>query len=91
MKLQQLRQIIREEISEMEKSPSSINTGIISFEDLKQAVIKNASGLYTEDLETASTPDKLVNALGQLSINAYNFIFDSILTEKFYTDEDLYG
>ena len=94
MKLSQLRQIIREEISNLEeRSPSS---GIISFEQLKQACIENYneySSSFTDDgeiyddeieneLNEASNIDELVNVLDGLGFNgneAYDFIFESIL------------
>jgi len=94
MKLQQLRQIIREEISEMINSPSPIkfsgSTGIISFGQLKQAVIKSYAefGTTGEELigpgiiNKATDIDELVNVLDGLGFNgkeAYDFIFDSIL------------
>jgi len=89
MKLQQLKQIIREEISEMENSPSSINTGIISFRQLKGAVVENYVEYGTDDelngmsIINARNIDELVNVLDGLGFNgkeAYDFIFDSILT-----------
>jgi len=89
MKLSQLKQIIREEISEMENSPSSINTGIISFGQLKGAVVENYVENGTDDelngmlIINARNIDELVNVLDGLGFNgkeAYDFIFESILT-----------
>jgi hypothetical protein len=80
MKLNELRQIIREEISEVKKSPSSMN-----FEDLKQAVIASyaeyGSDSAGDELNKAMDIDELVNILDGLGFNgkeAYDFIFDSI-------------
>ena len=87
MKLQQLRQIIREEISSLEERPPS--SGIISFEQLKQAVIENYEvkyGITGEELNKAKSPNELVNILDGLAFNgkeAYDFIFESILIDKF--------
>jgi hypothetical protein len=72
MKLQQLRQIIREEISEIKNQPT-----IIKFKDLKRAVIEN----YYEG-EFGSTIDELVNIVDELGYKgrkAYDFILDSII------------
>ena len=85
MKLSQLRQIIKEEISEMKNSPSLMNTGVISFGQLKQAVIESYAefGITGEELNEATNIDELVNILDELGFNgkeAYDFIFDSILT-----------
>jgi hypothetical protein len=90
MKASQLRQLIREEIQEV---LGEENTGLITFEQLKQACVKNyIEG--TEDLDDydyrettdgineAEDIDDLINMLDGLGFNgyeAYDFIFDSIL------------
>ncbi len=93
MKLNELRQIIREEIFNLEKSPSS---GLIRFGQLKQACIESYNRYasdFTDDgeiyddevlneLNQAKNVDELVNILDGLGFNgkeAYDFIFDSIL------------
>jgi len=82
MKLYELRQIIREEISNVGNPPPS---GIISFGQLKRAVIESYAefGSTGEELNEARNIDELVNILDGLGFNgieAYDFIFDSILT-----------
>jgi len=90
MKVSQLRQLIREEIQEV---LGEENTGLITFEQLKQACVKNyIEG--TEDLDDydyretidgineAEDIDDLINMLDGLGFNgyeAYDFIFNSIL------------
>ena len=105
MKLQQLKQIIREEISNVRNLPT---LGIISLEQVKQVVAKEyamlklgtlgfeteeeiyndkeASEVFEETLgefDGVRKIDDLVNILDGMGFNgkeAYDFIFDSILT-----------
>ena len=91
MKKLELKQIIREEIQKSLKEQT--NTGLITFEQLKQACIENYNeyisdvtdgnqSLDDSELDEASNIDELVNILDGLGFNgdeAYNFIFDAIL------------
>jgi len=90
MKVSQLRQLIREEIQEV---LGEENTGLITFEQLKQACVKNyIEGIedlddydYRETIDginEAEDIDDLINMLDGLGFNgyeAYDFIFNSIL------------
>jgi hypothetical protein len=98
MKKSELRQIIREEYNKITNTQSikeQQNTGLITFEQLKQACIESYneylnpstddSEIYNEvigDLGQATNVDELVNMLDGRGFNgneAYNFIFGSIL------------
>jgi len=90
MKKSELKQLIREEI---QKSLIKENTGLITFEQLKQACVDSYKEfLNTDDVEEVEyeikelieTKDiyELLNALDGFGFNgneAYDFIFDSIL------------
>ncbi len=88
MKHSELRQLIREEI---QKSLLKENTGLITFEQLKQACIESYneySNSFTDDgeiyddeilseLNKASDMDELVNMLDGLGFNG-NEVYDFI-------------
>jgi hypothetical protein len=91
MKKSELRQLIREEIS---KVLNEGNTGLITFDQAKQACAEKykeytqidfseeALGGVDEEIMEAKNMDQLVDVLDGLGFNgdeAYEFIFDAIL------------
>jgi hypothetical protein len=83
MKHSELRQLIREEI---QKSLIKENTGLITFEQVKQACIdvyNNIVDSYDKtEIDDADNIEELVSILDGMGFNgyeAYDFIFDSIL------------
>jgi hypothetical protein len=88
MKIPQLRQIIKEEIQSVMKEEE--NSGLITFEQLKQACIeylKDFMDDFNEDsdedsFESAKDLDDLLNMLDEMGFEeneAYEIIFRAIL------------
>jgi predicted transcriptional regulator len=90
MKLNELRQIIREEISK--NMNEQTNVGLITFEQLKQACIdeylqhipdgSNEDEAVMEGFDEVTNMEELIELLDGMGYNGYEafeFIFDAIL------------
>jgi hypothetical protein len=90
MKLTQLRQLIREEISETMNEQT--NAGLITFEQLKQACIdeylqhipdgNDEDEVVMEGFDEVTNMEELIDLLDGMGYNGYEafeFIFDAIL------------
>jgi hypothetical protein len=91
MKKSELQQIIKEEISKVLKEE---NTGLITFEQIKQACVEKskeytqfdfgekASRSASKEIMRAKNMKQLINVLDGMGFNgeeAYEFVFDAIV------------